>query len=185
VAVILDEGSRETCGRIGDLMFQSSEGARVHLASTADSDCSFGQYNIPHTAQGRRQTVGCDVQGRDLASFVAEVRGSDRRRRFTCLRHYITWSASFASSGGGADARFDVVAGEARESSCCSPLFSNLRNMLLVLANLHSALVGRRGSAVSLTGNILSLGSLVGSVTCSASRCGFDHDDFAFELWCA
>ncbi|MDQ1471177.1 MAG: hypothetical protein QOJ99_2657 [Bryobacterales bacterium] len=165
VAVILDEASRADISRIGDLMFQNAEGTRLPLRQLADIELSSGRYNIPHTGTRRRQTVGCDVQGRDLASFVADVRSAvDQKLQLP--------AASYITVGGASQAResaqreiltWSLVAG-AGIIMLLSIVFQNLRNMLLVLANLPFALVGGVG-AVALTGNILSVGSLVGFVT--------------------
>jgi len=165
VAVILDEPSRASPSTIGDLMFQNAEGARVPLRQLADIELSSGRYNIPHTGTRRRQTVGCDVQGRDLASFVEELRK-------TIGEKVQLPAASYITVGGASQAReaaqreiltWSLVAG-AGIIMLLSIVFQNLRNMLLVLANLPFALVGGV-AAVALSGNILSVGSLVGFVT--------------------
>ncbi|HVW87776.1 MAG TPA: efflux RND transporter permease subunit [Bryobacteraceae bacterium] len=165
VDVILDEGSRADTGRIGDLLFQNADGVRVPLRELADIELSSGRYNIPHTGTRRRQTVGCDVSGRDLASFVADVRRSIGERIKLPAASYIT-------IGGASQAReaaqreilvYSVVAG-AGILMLLSIVFASVRNMLLVLANLPFALVGGV-VAVMLTGNNLSVGSLVGFVT--------------------
>jgi CzcA family heavy metal efflux pump len=165
VAVILDEPSRTSVSRIGDLMFQNAEGSRVPLRELADIELSSGRYNIPHTGTRRRQTVGCDVQGRDLASFVEELRK-------TIGEKVQLPAASYITVGGASQAReaaqreiltWSLVAG-AGIIMLLSIVFQNLRNMLLVLANLPFALVGGV-AAVALSGNTLSVGSLVGFVT--------------------
>ncbi len=165
VAVILDEASRTDVSGIGKLTFQNAEGTRVQLSELADIELSAGRYNIPHTGTRRRQTVGCDVQGRDLASFVAELRK-------TIGQKVQLPAASYITVGGASQAReaaqkeiltWSLVAG-AGIIMLLSIVFQNLRNMLLVLANLPFALVGGV-AAVAMTGNILSVGSLVGFVT--------------------
>jgi len=165
VAVMLDEPSRTDVSQIGDLAFQNPEGTRVPLRQLADIDLSSGRYNIPHTGTRRRQTVGCDVQDRDLTSFVTEVRRTvDEKIQLP--------PASYISVGGASQAR-DAAKGEILTWSLVagagivmllSIVFQNLRNMLLVLVNLPFALVGGV-AAVALTRNILSVGSLVGFVT--------------------
>ena len=55
-------------------MFQNEEGVRLPLRQLADIEQTSGRYNLPHEGTRRRQTVGCNVRGRDLSSFVEEVR---------------------------------------------------------------------------------------------------------------
>ena len=165
VAVILDEPSRADVSSIGGLMLQNAEGVRVPLRQLADIDLSSGRYNIPHTGTRRRQTVGCDVQGRDLASFVDEVRRTIGQKVQLPAAGYITvGGASQAREAAQREILTWSLVAAAGIVMLLSIVFQNLRNMLLVLANLPFALVGGV-AAVALTGNILSVGSLVGFVT--------------------
>ncbi len=165
VTVILDEASRADPSRIGQLMFQNAGADRLPLRQLADIELTSGRYNIPHAGARRRQTVGCDVSGRDLTSFVADVRRAiDERIKLP--------AASYITIGGASQAReaaqheiltYSLVAG-AGILILLSVVFRSIRNMLLVLANLPFAMVGGV-AAVVLTGNNLSVGSLVGFVT--------------------
>ena len=146
-------------------MLQNAEGVRVPLRQLADIDLSSGRYNIPHTGTRRRQTVGCDVQGRDLASFVDEVRRTIAQKVQLPAAGYITvGGASQAREAAQREILTWSLVAAAGIVMLLSIVFQNLRNMLLVLANLPFALVGGV-AAVALTGNILSVGSLVGFVT--------------------
>ena len=165
VDVILDEASRQDPGRIGSLVLQNAEGSRVPLRQLADGELASGRYNIPHSGTRRRQTVGCDVSGRDLTSFVADVRRAiDTKIQLP--------PASYITVGGASQAReatqqeiltWSLVAG-AGILMLLFIVFGSVRNMMLVLANLRFALVGGV-VAVVLTGNSISVGSLVGFVT--------------------
>ncbi|MDE3197081.1 MAG: efflux RND transporter permease subunit [Acidobacteriota bacterium] len=165
VAVILDRASRGDVSEIGGLMFQNADGLRVPLRELADIELASGRYNIPHTGARRRQTVGCDITGRDLASFVAELRKTIGEKVKLPPAGYIT-------VGGASQAREDAqreilmysaVAG-AGILMLLSIVFGSVRNMFLVLANLPFALVGGV-AAVMFSGGNLSVGSLVGFVT--------------------
>ena len=165
VAVILDDASRADAGRIGDLLFQNADGARFPLRELSDIELTSGRYNIPHTGTRRRQTVGCDVNGRDLASFVDELRRAINQKVQLPPAGYIT-------IGGASQARDEaqheiLIYGLVAAAGILMLLFvvfQSIRNMLLVLANLPFALVGGV-VAVVLSGNNLSVGSLVGFVT--------------------
>jgi CzcA family heavy metal efflux pump len=165
VAVIMDEASRNDVSRVGELIFQNADGTRVPLRQLADIELSAGRYNIPHTGTRRRQTVGCDVQGRDLASFVEEVRSTIGRKVQLPPAGYITvGGASQARDAARKEILTWSLVAAAGIVMLLSIVFQNLRNMMLVLANLPFALVGGV-VAVAMSGNILSVGSLVGFVT--------------------
>ena len=165
VAVILDQASRSDTSGIGSLMFQNAAGTRVPLRELAEIQPAAGRYNIPHAGTRRRQAVSCGVTGRDLASFVDEVRSA--------LQEKIQLPAgSYFTVGGESQAReaaqreilvYSLVA-LAGILVLLSIVFESLRNMLLVLANMPFALVGGV-AAVVLSGNNLSVGSLVSFVT--------------------
>ncbi len=165
VAVILDDATRNDVARIGGVMLRNGEGLQVPLRELADIELSSGRYNIPHTGARRRQTVGSDISGRDLESFVAEVRE-------TLAKKVQLPGATYITVGGASQAR-DAARREILVWSLVAAVgivmllymvFRSTRNMLLVLANLPFALVGGV-AAVALSGNKVSVGSLVGFVT--------------------
>jgi Cu/Ag efflux pump CusA len=146
-------------------MFQNADGTRLPLQELADVEQTSGRYNIPHEGTRRRQVVGCNVKGRDLSSFVEEVRAAIHNR-------VKLPEGSYVSIGGASQARaaaqreiltYSLLAG-AGILILLSVVFRTVRNMLLVLANLPFALVGGV-LAVLLSGGNLSVGSLVGFVT--------------------
>jgi len=164
-AVILDEPARNDPLRIGGLLFQNAEGAHVPLHQLAEIELSSGRYNIPHTGTRRRQTVGCDVSGRDLTSFVAELRTAiDNRVQLPPAGYITVGGASQARESAQREILTYSIVAAAGIVMLLSIVFLNLRNMLLVLANLPFAMVGGV-VAVALSGNNLSVGSLVGFVT--------------------
>jgi CzcA family heavy metal efflux pump len=165
VAVILDQPSRTDVSRIGELMFQNTDGTRLPLGQLADIEQTSGRYDIPHEGTRRRQVIGCNVAGRDLSSFVEDIQRTIRDR-------VKLPGGSYLSIGGASQARaaaqreiltYSLLAG-AGILILLSVVFRNLRNTLLVLANLPFALVGGVVAVVLSDGN-LSVGSLVGFVT--------------------
>jgi Cu/Ag efflux pump CusA len=165
VAAIFDPRIRQIPEAIGSLLLANIDGAQVKLADVADVYQRTGRYSITHEGTRRRQAVYCNVRGRDVASFVEEA---ERR-----VRQKIKFPAGvYTVFGGVSEARkqaqheiltYSIVA-------CVGIVlllaitFHNMRNMLLVLANLPFALIGGVIGAV-LTGGNLSIGSLVGFVT--------------------
>ncbi len=165
VAVILDDASRNDVSRIGTLMLRNSEGLKVQLKEIADIQLSSGRYNIPHTGARRRQTVGSDISGRDLESFVKEARETIAKKVKLPGSTYITiGGASQAREAAQREILVWSLVAAAGIIMLLYMVFRSTRNMLLVLANLPFALVGGV-AAVALSGNKVSVGSLVGFVT--------------------
>jgi Cu/Ag efflux pump CusA len=74
VVVMLDAESRREPEAIGALLVRSAAGSFLPLREVAEIEFSDGRDAILHEAGRRRQTVTCNVAGRDVASFVAEAR---------------------------------------------------------------------------------------------------------------
>ncbi len=165
VAVILAPAVRQNPEAVRSLMLQNAEGTRIPLGELADVYETTGRYSVAHEGTRRRQAVFCNVRGRDLATFVDEVqRAIQSKVRFP--------AGVYAGVGGASEARKQAqreILGYSLVAATgiillLSIAFHNVRNMLLVLANLPFALVGGVLAAV-LTGGNLSVGSIVGFVT--------------------
>jgi CzcA family heavy metal efflux pump len=165
VVVVLDPATRRDPERVGDLVLAADGGPRVELRDLADVGLTTGRYAILHDGTRRRQAVTCNVEGRDLTSFVAEAKARVAESIDFPGGVYPTWS-------GVAEARARAQREILRHSSLAGAgivlllalVFRRLRHLLLVLANLPFALVGGV-LAVALTGGWLSVGSMVGFVT--------------------
>ena len=165
VAAILDPRIRQVPEAVGSLLLTNTDGAQVKLADVADVYQRTGRYSIAHEGTRRRQAVYCNVRGRDIASFVEEAERTVRQK--------VKFPAGvYTVFGGVSEARqqaqreiltYSIVAGVAIVL-LLAITFHNVRNMLLVLANLPFALIGGVVGAL-LTGGNLSIGSLVGFVT--------------------
>jgi CzcA family heavy metal efflux pump len=165
VTVILDHALRREPEGIGALTLKNAEGLQVPLRELAEVYPTTGRYTILHDGARRRQVVTCNVRGRDPASFVAEA-----RRKVAAEVQFP--AGVYPAFAGVTEARaraqrelllHSVIAGIAIVL-LLALVFRNVRNLLLVLANLPFALVGGV-LAVFMTGGWLSVGSLVGFVT--------------------
>ena len=164
VSVILPPELRDNPEVTGSLILQNAEGTRVPLNELADLYESSGRYSVAHYGTRRVQEVLCNVRGRDLTSFVAEAeRAVHQKVKFS--------EGTYAAFTGASEARkraqhdllvYSLVAG-AGIILLLSIAFNNLRNTILILANLPFALVGGVLAAF-LTGANLSVGSMVGFV---------------------
>jgi len=165
VSVILDGELRQDLTAIGRLLVDNGAGLRVPLRELADLRGVSGRYSILHDGTQRRQAVISNVEGRDVASFVEEVRRELRRQVVFPPGAYPVFTGT------------DVAREEAQEELLLHSLlagvgillllamvFRSLRHLLLVLVNLPFTLVGGV-VAVFLTGGWLTVGSMVGFVT--------------------
>ncbi len=74
VVVVLDTETGRDPETIGALPIRSASGSLMPLRELAELDVRDGRDVILHEAGRRRQTVTCNVSGRDVSSFVAEAR---------------------------------------------------------------------------------------------------------------
>lgn len=165
VVVILDEALRREPESIGALLLRNAEGTRVPLREIADVYGTHGRLMLLHDGGRRRQTVTCNVAGRDVASFAAEAKEQIAKR--------ITFPAgTYPVFGGEAEVRAQAQQELLLHSGIAAVgiilllamVMGSLRNLLLVLVNLPFALVGGV-VAVYLTSGLISIGGLIGFVT--------------------
>jgi CzcA family heavy metal efflux pump len=165
VVAILAPEERSDPERIGELLLKSPEGGAVPLREVAEIHPAQGHYVLLHDAGRRRQTVTCNVEGRDISSFVEEAKA-------TIAREVQLPKGTYAAFSGAAEERqrgqreLLLHAGLATVGVLLllSMALRSGRNLALVLANLPFALVGGV-IAAWVSGGSLSIGSLVGFVT--------------------
>jgi Cu/Ag efflux pump CusA len=165
VAVILPAETRGRLEEVARIPLRNPDGLLVELGQLADIRQTGGRYNILHRGGQRVQTVTANVEGRDLAAFMAEV----RRTTLEDLRLPPEVYPEFTGAA--------VEQGKARTELIVHSLLAGLgvlllaymaigsgRNLALIMANLPFSLAGGVAAAV-LSGATLSLGSTVGFVT--------------------
>jgi CzcA family heavy metal efflux pump len=163
VTVLLEPEARYNAEQVANLWLTTPAG-RVQLKQVADVYLSEGRFLIAHENGLRRQVVTCNVRGRDVESFAAEIEhrigqmrlppgvavavtGEHEARRTT--QRELLLLASAAGLG------VLLLLGMALRS---------LRALLLVLLNLPFALIGGI-AAVYMMGGVLDVGALIGFVT--------------------
>lgn len=165
VIVVLDPQSRDNISKVGNLPLRAPGGSYVLLNQIADVYQAAGRYQVAHLGGQRLQTVTANVAGRDVASFVQEAQAAVAANVSLPSGVYVDFSGSAQAQ---AQSRRDLIVHSLIAAVGVILLLSivtqNWRNLLLVLVNLPFALVGGV-LAVSATGGILSLGSMVGFVT--------------------
>jgi len=164
VRVILDEQERTQPETLGRLPLRSAAGLHVPLAAVADVTPATGRYMVLHEGARRRQTVLCNVQGRDVTSFTKAAQDAVARVRLPAGMY--TELSGQAKAGAEAQRELLLHASIAGLGIILllATVFVHFRNVLLVLLNLPFALVGG-ALAVGVTGATLSIGSVIGFVT--------------------
>lgn len=165
LAVILDDKARRDPEAVGDLMLVNGDGVRMPLKQLADVELTNGRPSINHDGARRRQTVTCNVEKRDVSSFVDEARSKVQASVKLPGSVYLEWSGA-AEEQAKAQRELlihSLVAGLA-VILLLSIVFHRASHVALVLANLPFALIGGV-LAVFAEGGNTSIGSLVGFVT--------------------
>lgn len=165
VSVILPAEARQQLGTIEKLPLKTPDGLIVELGQIAHIRQTGGRYNILHRGGQRVQTITANVAGRDLESFMEEI----RQRMLNELDFPADITPEFTGAA--------VEQGAAREALLLHALIAgvgvllliylaigSLRHVLLILLNLPFSLAGGVAAAL-LTGSTLSVGSMVGFVT--------------------
>ncbi|MFZ4703057.1 MAG: efflux RND transporter permease subunit, partial [Candidatus Methylumidiphilus sp.] len=165
VALILAPEHRRQLESVAELPLRTPEGTLITLGEVADIQQISGRYNILHRGGQRVQTVTCNVTGRDLDSFLAELEQRIMREIDFPLGVQPEFTGASVEQG---EARMELIAHALLVGVAILLLtyiaIGSLRNTLLTLVNLPFALVGGAIGAM-LGGDTLSVGSMVGFVT--------------------
>ena len=178
VTVVLAGVEQAEPETVGGLLLRNAAGLRMPLRELADVFPTTGRALISHEGARRRQTVTCNVasrdtdpQGRDVASFVVDAKQQVAAKVKLPRGVYVEFTGA-AQAQAAAQSQILLHASIAGIGILLllSVVFKNVRNLLLVLANVPFALVGG-ALFVVLAGlfdaeaGALNIGSLVGFVT--------------------
>ena len=165
VTVISREEKRRKPEDVRKLPVRTPEGSIIALEDIADIRQTAGRYNILHHGAQRVQSVTAHVEDSDLESLMNEL----KQRVITEIDFPTGTYPEFTGAL--------LERTQAREQLILYSLLSGIgvllliyiaigsfRNMLLMLLNIPFALVGGV-FAVVLTGDLISVGSMVGFVT--------------------
>jgi len=165
VSVIVAPGQRRQPDDVAALALRTPGGQMIALSGIADVRQGGGRYSILHQGAQRVQTVTANVAGRDLGSFMDEVRARvhDELPLGSAIHPEFTGAAVEQAA-----AREQLIVHAAVVGVGVLLLvyiaIGSLRHVLLVLVNLPFALLGGVVAAL-VTGGVVSVGSLVGFVT--------------------
>ncbi|WP_233385332.1 efflux RND transporter permease subunit [Methylobacterium sp. C25] len=165
VIVILDRATRAKLATVGDLPLKTPSGSYIRLAQVADVYETSGRYAVQHAGAQRVRTVTANVEGRDVASFVAAAKRKIARSVKLPPGVYVGFEGAAEAQ---ARARQDLILYSGLAALGILLLLAvvtgSWRNLAIVLANMPFAFVGGV-LMVGLTGAVVSLGSIVGFVT--------------------
>ena len=143
VVVRLDASYRSTPERVGQTLIRTPAGGTVTLAQVAHIRVVEGPEVINHDAGQRYVVVQSNVRGRDLGSFVADVRRAVGARVSLPHGYYVTYGGQFENQARATKRLALIVplvllliAGLLYAS------FGTVRHALLVMLNVPFALVG-------------------------------------------
>jgi CzcA family heavy metal efflux pump len=165
VVVILDQSARRDPEAVAALVLRNGDGVRVPVRELADVYATTGPYMVLHDGARRRQTVTCNVHGRDVSSFTAEAKEQIPKEVSFAQGTYVEFSGT-AEERAEAQQELLLHSGIAAVGIVLllAIVVRNLANLSLVLLNLPFALVGGV-LAVALTSRSVSVGAMVGFVT--------------------
>jgi CzcA family heavy metal efflux pump len=165
VSVILDARNRRDPESVKNLMIKNTGDTQMPLNQLSSVRLTPGPYAILHDSAHRVQVVTCNVEGRDLTSFVAEAERKLHSGAALSPGVYLEFAGAAQAR---AQSQHEILLNSVIAAVVIACLlyiaFGNVRNLLLVLVNVPFALVGGV-IAAWLAGGWLSLGSMVGFVT--------------------
>lgn len=165
VTVILPPAERTRVNSVSALSVRNPEGIYVALGQLASIYETSGRYVILHDGARRVQTITLNVAGGNVSSFVSNAQKQIAAKVKFAPGNYVEFSGTAEAQ---AQSRRDLLVHSILAALgivlLLSVVLMNLRNLLLVLANLPFALVGGV-LAVFAGGGTLSLGAMVGFVT--------------------
>jgi Cu/Ag efflux pump CusA len=171
VVVRLEETSTNDPSQVSQLLVRGPNGVATPLGELADLEIEDARDVILHEGGQRRQTVTCNVSGRDVTSFVAAIKQRVAADVELPRGYYYTVSGTASAR---AEAQHELLFRAGLGASGVVLLLSWVayrgRNLALLLLNLPLALLGgvlSVAGAALLRGEAptLSLGGLVGFVT--------------------
>lgn len=164
VAVTLDPALRLHPERLGLFTIRSPEGRFLPLSELADIVPGSGRYAVQHEGAQRVAVITCNAGGRDLAAFVRDAESAVGKAKLAPDLLVRFTGAAEAQARSHRELLVYTLLSMAGIFLILYLAFRNLRNAVLVLANLPFALVGGV-LAVLFAGGWVNLGSLVGFVT--------------------
>ena len=165
LVVRTDPRRTQSIEELQDLLITTPHGGRVPLRALADIQRDRGPSEIGRENVQRKLVVSCNVAGRDVVSVVGDIEAAVTANVDVPAGYHVVYGGQFESAEGatrtlGLLSLFCLIG----MLGLLYSAFGNLRDALLVMANLPLALIGG-AVGVYLEGGVLSIASLVGFIT--------------------
>jgi len=162
--VRLPEPFREDPRTIENVLIDTPTGAKIPLKEVAEISLGAGPNAINRESVMRRILITSNVEGRDLNSFVEEVRERVKKEVKLPPEYFVVYGGQFeAQQRAQAILTWLSVLVILGIFVLLFQAFKRVRYALLVMVNLPLALIGGV-FAVALTGGVLTIASLVGFI---------------------
>jgi cobalt-zinc-cadmium resistance protein CzcA len=164
VVVRLDVPYRSTPEAVGQILLRAPSGATVPMSQVAEIRIVEGPEVVNHESGQRFVVVQSNVRGRDLGSFVGEVREEVSNKVKLPPGYFLEYSGQFENQAR-AMKRLGIIVPLVLLliASLLYASFGNVRHALLVMLNVPFALVGGI-AALWLRGLHLNLSASVGFI---------------------
>lgn len=165
IVVRYPENKRNTKSKIENILVTSENGLKIPLSQLVSVEEVVGPRQITRENSQRFITIQCNVNGRDIVSFVEEGQETLERELKLPAGYYVTWGGQFRLQQE-ANKRLAIVV----------PItlllvffvlfasFNSIKNTLLIFLNIPLALVGGL-IGLYVTGQNLSVPSSVGFIS--------------------
>ena len=164
LVAIASPQQRSALHRIQQLRFPMSDGGWFALSDVADVRETNGRSKILRKDGKRVQTITCNISGRDMPSFVNDVKAAVAKTGLAPGNYVDIGGDAVALSQASNELLIHAALAMAGVMLLLYLALGSFRNLLITLLNLPFALIGGV-LAVMLTSGWLSIGSLVGFVT--------------------
>lgn len=165
VTVSLPKSAKNSPEALGNLLLNSSTGAKIPLSQIASIKLQTGESTISHEHGERQITVRIDNRGRDLTSYLVEAKARiNQEVKLDPQKYRLEWAGQFESQ---ARAEKRLVFILALVITLMGVLlffqFGKIRQAILVLGIVPLATLGGL-IALHITGNTLNVASAVGFI---------------------
>ena len=165
VTVRFPKDSKAGPEALGNLLLNSSSGAKIALSQVTSIALHTGESTISHEMNERQITVRIDNRGRDLTSYLAEAQQRiNKEVRFDAKSVRLEWAGQFENERRAQD-RLVVILGLVMLLMAVLLFFQfgKLRQALLILGVVPMATLGGL-IALHLTGETLNVATAVGFI---------------------
>lgn len=159
------EDARNTPEKIGNLMLTSTTGAKIPLIQVAKIQTATGESSISHEQNKRHLTIGFNIRGRDLSSYLNEAMPKvEKEVQYDHENYSIGWGGQFENQNR-AYARLAVIVPIALGLMfiLLYGAFGKFRQALLIMSIVPLSVFGGM-LALNLRGMTLNVSSAVGFI---------------------